>query len=75
MMPMHFKDHARAVIDDCNAGTQRCDECPLLECCDNTTILARELKRKGLDSVKIGERFDRDRQLAARARRRGTGGD
>jgi hypothetical protein len=71
----HFKDQALEIITDCNAGRQRCGECPLLECCDNTSMLAHELRRMGLDSVDIGKRFDRDRQLCARERRRGTEGD
>jgi hypothetical protein len=67
---MHFKDHAIEIIKDCNSGYLRCHECPLLECGDNTTRLADELRDQGLNSVKIGEYFRYDRQVCHDERQR-----
>lgn len=61
---MHFKEHASQIIRDCDRGIQRCGECPLLECCDNTSTLATKLRRAGLDSVRIGQLVERDRRNA-----------
>ena len=41
---MPLIDHARGVLDDCERGDQRCDECPLVECCDNQSSERRELE-------------------------------
>lgn len=53
MMIDHFKDHAMRVIGDCNSGTQRCAECPLLECCDNDSPLARLLRKLRVPAATI----------------------
>ena len=72
MLDIHFKQHALEILRDCDAGRQRCGECPFLECSDNTTILSNELRRAGIDAR---ECLKRDRQLTARQLRRGTCGD
>jgi len=39
------KSKATEIIQDCNRGIQRCHECPILSCCDNTSENA-EIVRK-----------------------------
>lgn len=39
-----IKGHALSTIEACNRGDQRCSECPLIECGDNTSPLKERLK-------------------------------